>query len=55
MELNVLQWLALSLFLLFKDLCIMYAVACLYVCLQARRGHQISFHVVVSHYVFAWN
>ncbi|CAO2588244.1 hypothetical protein LEMLEM_LOCUS4879 [Lemmus lemmus] len=34
---------------------IMYTVFCLHVCLQARRGHQISLQMVVSHHVVAGN
>ncbi|CAO2608126.1 hypothetical protein LEMLEM_LOCUS13668 [Lemmus lemmus] len=33
----------------------MYTVFCLYVCLQARRRHQISLQMVVSHHVVAGN
>jgi hypothetical protein len=34
---------------------ITFRVFCLHVCLQARRGHQISLQMVVSHHVFAGN
>ena len=33
----------------------MYIVFCLCVCLQARRGHQTSLQMIVSHHVVAGN
>ena len=37
-----------------KDLFIMYITFCLHVCMQARRGHQISLQMVVSHHMGCW-
>ena len=34
---------------------VMYTVSCLHVSLPARRGHQISLQMVVSHHVVAGN
>ena len=40
---------------LFIYLFIMYTIVYLYICLQARRGHQTSLQMVVSHHVVAGN
>jgi hypothetical protein len=39
----------------FLDLFIMYTIVCLHICLQARRGHQISLQMAVSQDVVAGN
>ena len=42
-------------FFLTVYLFIMYTIFCLHVCLQARRGHQTSLQMAVSHHVVAGN
>ena len=44
-----------SFYFLIFYLFIMYTVFCLCVCLQARKGHQISFQMVVSHHMVVGN
>jgi hypothetical protein len=52
-----LSFVSIDIVYLFRFIClfIMHTVFCLHACLQARRGHQISLLMVVSHHVVAGN